>query len=144
MRGLGELHEFFDRGGGVEEGFGVGVTGIGEDRVGRALLDDAAQIHYGDPVGEKAFRLWATLNTGDKWLALVPGTPDVILAAFREAFDKLAAEPEFMEQGARISEGFAPMSARDVESVVATLADTPAEAVDFTKAMMRRQGLRIQ
>jgi hypothetical protein len=108
------------------------------------LFPDLMQGKIGDPVGEKAFRLWATLNTGDKWLALVPGTPDVILAAFRKAFDKLAAEPEFMEQGARISEGFAPMSARDVESVVATLADTPPAAVDFTKAMMRRQGLRIQ
>jgi hypothetical protein len=97
-----------------------------------------------DPIGEKAFSLWTTLNTGDKWLALVPGTPDGILAAYRDAFDKLSAEPEFLEQGAKISEGFAPMSARDVESVVAALADTPGEAVDFTKAMMRRQGLRIQ
>jgi putative tricarboxylic transport membrane protein len=118
--------------------------------VGRAdfgaapFFPDLMQGKIGDPVGDEAFRLWATLNTGDKWLALVPGTSDVILAAFREAFDKLSSEPEFLEQGARISEGFAPMSARDVESVVATLADTPAEAVDFTKAMMRRQGLRIQ
>jgi hypothetical protein len=36
------------------------------------------------------------------------------------------------------------MSAPDVEVVVRTLADTPSEAVEYTKAMMRKQGLRIQ
>jgi hypothetical protein len=97
-----------------------------------------------DPIAQKAFRLWTTLNTGDKWLALAQGTPDAILAAYRDAFDKLATEPEFLEQGERISEGFTPMSAPDVETVVGTLADTPNEAVDYTKAMMRKQGLRIQ
>ena len=118
--------------------------------VGRAdfgaapFFPDLMKGKISDPVGQKAFRLWTTLNSGDKWLALVPGTPDSVLAAYRDAFDKLAAEPDFLEQGARISEGFAPMSARDVESVVGTLADTPGEAVDFTKTMMRRQGLRIQ
>jgi hypothetical protein len=31
-----------------------------------------------------------------------------------------------------------------VETVVGTLADTPSETVDYTKALMRKQGLRIQ
>jgi hypothetical protein len=66
------------------------------------------------------------------------------VAAYRDAFDKLSAEPEFLEQGEKFSEGFAPMSARDVEAVVGILAETPNEAVDYTKAMMRRQGVRIQ
>jgi hypothetical protein len=118
--------------------------------VGRAdfgaapLFPDMMMGKIKDPVAQKAFDLWTALNTGDKWLALAPGTPDGILAAYRDAFDKLAAEPEFLEQGEKISEGFAPMSARDVEIVVGTLADTPTEAVEYTKAMMRRQGVRIQ
>ena len=60
------------------------------------------------------------------------------------AFDRLRAEREFLEQGEKISEGFTPMSAPDVETVVGTLADTPSAAVDYTKALMRKQGLRIQ
>jgi hypothetical protein len=36
------------------------------------------------------------------------------------------------------------MSAPDVETVVGTLADTPNEAVDYIKTLMRKQGLRIQ
>jgi hypothetical protein len=85
-----------------------------------------------DPIAQKAFNLWTTLNTGDKWLALVQGTPDAVLAAYRDAFDKLAAEPEFLGLGEKISEGFTPMSAPDVEVVVRTLADTPGEAVEYT------------
>jgi hypothetical protein len=118
--------------------------------VGRAdfgdvpLFPDMMQGKIKDPIAQKAFDLWMALNTGDKWLALAPGTPDDILAAYRGAFDKLAVEPAFLQQGDKISEGFAPMSARDVEIVVGTLTDTPSEAVEFTKAMMRRQGLRVQ
>jgi hypothetical protein len=118
--------------------------------VGRAdfgaapLFPDLMKGKITDPIARKAFNLWTTLNTGDKWLALAQGTPDAILAAYRDAFDKLRAEPDFLAQGEKISEGFTPMSAPDVETVVGTLADTPGEAVDYTKAMMRKQGLRIQ
>jgi hypothetical protein len=118
--------------------------------VGRAdfgtapLFPDLMKGKISDPIAQKAFNLWTTLNTGDKWLALVQGTPDAVLAAYRDAFDKLAAEPEFLGLGEKISEGFTPMSAPGVEVVVRTLADTPGEAVEYTKAMMRKQGLRIQ
>ena len=117
--------------------------------VGRAdfgaapLFPDLMKGKITDPIAQKAFGLWTTLNTGDKWLALAERTPDAVLAAYRDAFDRLSAEREFLEQGEKISEGFTPMSATDVETVVGTLAD-PSEAVDYTKALMRKQGLRIQ
>jgi hypothetical protein len=130
----------------------INQTGALQDGriVGRAdfgaapLFPDMMKGKINDPLAQKAFNLWTALNTGDKWLALAPATPDAILAAYRDAFGKLSAEPDFVTQGERISEGFAPMSARDVESVVGTLADAPNEAVEYTKAMMRRQGVRIQ
>ena len=118
---------------------------VGRSDFGAApLFSDLMKGKISDPIAQKAFNLWTTLNTGDKWLALAERTPDGILAAYRDAFDKLVAEPEFLGQGEKISDGFAPMAARDVETVVGTLADTPGEAVDYTKALMRRQGLRIQ
>jgi hypothetical protein len=48
--------------------------------------------------------------------------------------DVFPAEPDFLVQGEKINEGFAPMSAHHVETVVGTLVDTA----------MRRQGMRIQ
>jgi tripartite-type tricarboxylate transporter receptor subunit TctC len=126
--------------GSLKDGRIVGRADFGD----APLFPDLIKGKITDPVAQKAFNLWTTLNTGDKWLALAPGTPDGILAAYREAFDKLAAEAEFLAQGEKMSEGFTVMPARDVKIVVDTLADTPDEAVEFTKAMMRRQGLRIQ
>jgi hypothetical protein len=118
---------------------------VGRAEFGNApLIPDMLQGRIREPIAEKAFRLWTALNTGDKWMALAPGTPDGVLAAYQNAFEQVAAEPDFLAQGEKISDGFAPMSARDVEIVVGTLAETPTEAVDYTKALMRKQGLRIQ
>jgi hypothetical protein len=143
-----QIKERLDRGqlkivfqtGALEGGRIVGRAEFGD----APLFPDMMKGKITDPVAQKAFNLWTALNTGDKWFALAPGTPDTILAAYRDAFTKVAAEPDFLEQGEKISEGFAPMSARDVEMVVDTLAGTPNEAVEYTKAVMRRQGLRIQ
>ena len=118
--------------------------------VGRAEFGDAPlfpEMMAGkltDTPARKAFDLWTAMNGGDKWLALAPGTSDDMAAAYRDAFAKLATDKPFLDQGERISEGFAPMPARDVEYVVKTLADTPPEAVEYTKVLMRKQGVRIQ
>src|SRR5579862_5662175 len=117
---------------------------VGRPEFGNApLIPDMLAGKIKEPIAQQAFRLWTALNTGDKWMALAPGTPDGVVAAYRDAFEKVAMEPEFLMQGDKISDGFAPMSAGDVESVVTTLAETPNEAVDYTKALMRKQGLRI-
>jgi tripartite-type tricarboxylate transporter receptor subunit TctC len=108
------------------------------------LFPDQMKDKITDPAAQQAFDYWMALNSGDKWLALAPGTPDNILTAYREAFREISADPEFRERGERISDGFAPMSASDIESIVQTLADTPIEAIDYTKALMRKQGIRIR
>jgi len=118
---------------------------VGRAEFGNApLIPDMLEGRIKEPIAQQAFKLWTALNTGDKWMALAPGTPDAVVAAYRAAFEKVAAQPEFLVQGEKISDGFAPMSARDVEIVVGTLAETSTEAVDYTKALMRKQGLRIQ
>jgi hypothetical protein len=108
------------------------------------LFPDLMKGKIKDATAQKAFDYWVALNSGDKWLALAPGTPDPMVAAYREAFKRIAADPEFRERGDKISEGFAPMTARDVEDIAQTLADTPPEAIDYTKALMRKQGIRVQ
>jgi tripartite-type tricarboxylate transporter receptor subunit TctC len=77
-------------------------------------------------------------------MALPPGTPDNIVSAYREAFAKTAVDPEFRDKGEKISDGFEPMTAQDVEMVARTLADTPAESLDYAKSLMRKQGINVQ
>jgi tripartite-type tricarboxylate transporter receptor subunit TctC len=108
------------------------------------LFPDLMRDKIKDPTAQKAFAYWQALNTGDKWIGLAAGTADEIVEAYRDAFGKVALDPEFLEHGEKISDGFAPMSPHDVEIVVQTLSDTPTAAVDYTKSLMRKQGLRVQ
>lgn len=97
-----------------------------------------------DPVAQKAYDYWEAFNNGDKWLALPPGTPNDIVMAYKAAFAKTAVDPEFREKGEKISDGFEPMTGEDVELIAKTLTDTPAEALDYIKALMRKQGIKVQ
>jgi hypothetical protein len=84
------------------------------------------------------------LSNADKWVALAPNTPDEIVQAYRDAFRKLSMDKELLDLSERISDGFKPIMAHDFKGLVQTLADTPPEALDYIKGLMRKQGLRVQ
>lgn len=111
---------------------------------GAPLVPDLMEGKIKDPLAEKAFAYWRSLTSVDKWVALAPGTPDDILAAYRGAFSKASADSDFHTQGTKISDGFFPMAASDMEQLITTLANTPAEALEYTKTLMRKQGLRVE
>jgi hypothetical protein len=129
-----------DQSGMFEHGKFVPRAGFGDV----PLFSDQMKGKIHDPVAKEAFDYWAALASTDKWLALPPGTPTGILATYREAFSKLAADPEFVQEGNKISDGFAPMTGSDIESLTRALADTQPEALDYIKGLMRKQVRRIQ
>jgi hypothetical protein len=108
------------------------------------LFTDQMQGKIKDPIAQKAFDYWVSLNSVDKWLALAPGTPDNIVETYRATFRKMIDDKEFMDRGQKISDGFEPLSANDVELIAQMLADTPPEAIEYTKNLMRKQGIRVQ
>ena len=70
-----------------------------------------------DPVAEKGFDYWITINTGpDKWLALPPGTPDDIAEAYRKAYVAMSKDPEFIERSKALSDDFTPIGWSDVDT----------------------------
>jgi tripartite-type tricarboxylate transporter receptor subunit TctC len=118
--------------------------------VGRPDFGDApvfSQVMEGkikDKLASQAFEYWSAIAITDKWMALPPKTPPAMVAAHRAAYEKLMRNQEFLEKGKKLSEGFDPMSATDVERLVATLAALPQEATDYMTGMLRRQGLDVQ
>lgn len=92
-------------------------------------------------VQAKAFNYWFGLVVLDKWLALPPETPAPILQVYRDAFDKMSKDPEFIERGKKMSEDFAPQAGKDVEDLLKTLGDTTPEALDYIKTMLKTQGI---
>jgi tripartite-type tricarboxylate transporter receptor subunit TctC len=115
--------------------------------ISRAEFTDAPLIstmvagRISDPLAARAFDYWMAVHAGpEKWLALPPQTPEPILAAYRDAFDKTALDPEFIERSKKVADDFTPMAHPDVETWMKTLAGTPDEAIEFVSAMTRRQG----
>ena len=96
-----------------------------------------------DPIAKKAFDYWLSINSMDKWLAVIGGTPAPIVETYRVAFDQTAVDPDFTSLGKKISEDFTPMNYRDVEILVKTLAATPQEAIGHATSLMRKQGLQV-
>jgi tripartite-type tricarboxylate transporter receptor subunit TctC len=126
--------------GGMENGKIVGRADYGSAPLFTEQMNGKIQ----DPVAKTSFDYWMAMNIADKWLALAPNTPDEILEVYRQAFVKMAVDPEFLAAGEKISDGFVPMSYKDVEDYIRTLANTPKEAIDYTSTLMRKQGIQAQ
>lgn len=90
-----------------------------------------------------AFRYLEAMCLVDPWVSLPPDTPAGIVAMYREAFQKMLNDPEFLEKGKRISEDIGPMSNADVELLVKTADErlTPV-AENFIRTLLMKQGIR--
>ncbi|HET7679124.1 MAG TPA: tripartite tricarboxylate transporter substrate-binding protein [Xanthobacteraceae bacterium] len=107
------------------------------------VMAELISAKLNDKGARDAFSYWEAICLMDPWVALPPDTPAPVVATYREAFNKMAADPEFIEKGKRISEDIAPMTHADIEALVKTAAErlTP-EAETFIRAMQTKQGLR--
>jgi tripartite-type tricarboxylate transporter receptor subunit TctC len=94
-----------------------------------------------DPIQKKGFEYWYALLTTDKWLALPPDTPAPIVQAYRDAFQKIVSDPEFIERSKKVSQDVELQSASDVEQTIKTLGSTPPEAMHYISTMLRKQGI---
>jgi tripartite-type tricarboxylate transporter receptor subunit TctC len=92
-------------------------------------------------IARQSFATWQAVLLTDKFLALPPGTPPGIVAAYRSAYRKIVDDPEFNARGRKLSEVFEPMTAEDVNSLVKDIVDTPMEATDYVNSLLRKQGL---
>ena len=97
-----------------------------------------------DPLVGKAFEYWSAIAVTDKWLALPPRSPTLVLEAYRQAYTRVTAEPEFNDRARKMSEDFQPMSSVDVEMLLHKLGSLPPEAIDYMTLILRKQGLETQ
>jgi hypothetical protein len=91
-----------------------------------------------------AFDYWYSLIALDKWLALPPGASPRTLEVYRQAFNSMVLDPEFLNAARKLSEDFEAQTGGDVTKLISALANTPPEALEFITGMMRRQGVAVQ
>lgn len=122
----------------------------GGQLVGRPDFGDApvfAKLMEGkikEPLAAQAFDYWSAIAVTDKWMALPPKTPKTMVDIHRAAYAKLMDDADFLEKGKKLSEGFIPMNAPDVEALVRKLAALPLEATEYMTVILRKQGLDVQ
>lgn len=94
-----------------------------------------------DPVEKQSFDYWTSLTTIDKWFALPPGTPEPIVKAYQQAYEKIGNDEEFLARARKISEDIEPQSGADVKRLIDTLGTIPTPAIEKISVMLRKQGL---
>jgi hypothetical protein len=93
------------------------------------------------PVARKAFEYWGSIAVMDKWLALPPKSSQAMLDVYRDAYDKVVQDADFLDRGRKISDDILPLPHRDVETLIQRLGSTQREAVEYISTMLRKQGL---
>jgi tripartite-type tricarboxylate transporter receptor subunit TctC len=124
--------------GDVKNGVNVGRAEFGDAPLITTLMEGKLKT----PVEKQAFNYWAAITALDKWVALPPGTPQPIVDIYRETYKAAFTDPEFVAMGKKISEDFEPMAWDDVTQLIKNLGDTSPEAIAFTTAMLRKQGIQ--
>ena len=116
-------------------------------RVARPEFADVPVIEYllagkiADPLMRDAYSYWSANSSIDKWTALPPNSPKVMVDAYRVAYGKMMLDPDFVDRGRRMSDDFEPWPHTDVEFLINRLGAIQMEAIDRLGVMLKKQGL---
>jgi tripartite-type tricarboxylate transporter receptor subunit TctC len=114
------------------------------DFAGAPVLADLMRDKKMAPPARQAYEFWQSVTALDKWVGLTEGTPDDIVAAYRDAFNRIITDPEFLDRARKMSEDVSPTRARDVEFLVGKLAGVTDEAEDYLKNLLRKNGVNVK
>lgn len=95
-------------------------------------------------LGKAAFESWQSTTQIGKFFALPPGTPSDYVEAYREAYRKMADDPEFKKAAvAQLDEDYALMAPDDVKAIIEDMARTPEADLKFLLQMREKYGLPV-
>jgi tripartite-type tricarboxylate transporter receptor subunit TctC len=79
-----------------------------------------------------AYNVWLNDQLVDKWVALPPGTPAEIVAAYRDAYAKAGNDPELLARTEKeFGEDFSPISGEELSRIAKALASTKDADLQF-------------
>jgi tripartite-type tricarboxylate transporter receptor subunit TctC len=107
------------------------------------LLSSLVQGKIKDPTTASSFAYWSAINSMDVWMSLPPKTPDEIVDIYRQAFNAMVQDPDFLRMIEKIEHNLTFRSHEDVEYLLDMLDKTPPQAIQFISSMLRSQGLTV-
>lgn len=104
-----------------------------------------------DGQAQETFDVWSQSTNIGKWLTLASGTPPDIVQVYRDAFDKVAADPEFIKIGQQqIDAEFGMIGGKDLQTIGKQMANaSPAalkalDGLNETILSLRRPGSDVK
>ena len=95
-------------------------------------------------VAWEAYGAWANAEDVDKFIVAPPKTPDNVVAALREAFDKLNSDDEFKAQANKFfGESWTLNSGDKTETMIKKITSVPKNAQDFLTKMRKKYDLPV-
>jgi tripartite-type tricarboxylate transporter receptor subunit TctC len=94
-----------------------------------------------DPIQQQGYQYWISLILLEKFLVLPPNTPKAVIATYREAFSRMAKDPEFQERGRKISQDLDAQNGEDIEKLIKLLDQTSPQALEYINGLMKKQGI---
>ena len=107
------------------------------------VIGDMIGAKITNPIAQQAFNYLQSFTATDKWVGLREGTADDVLQTYREAFDKIVADPDFQSRAGTGGEDMSPQAPQDVELLIRQMAALTTEAEDYIKDIQRRHGLDV-
>lgn len=126
----------------------AGVFSDGKVRRRSALPDVPTMGELINPklsgLGKAAFESWqGTIQIG-KFFALPPGTPKDYVEAYRTAYKKMGADPEFQAAAVtQLDDDYVLMAPNDVKTIIEDMSRTPDEHLKFLLQMREKYGLPV-
>jgi tripartite-type tricarboxylate transporter receptor subunit TctC len=92
----------------------------------------------------QAYQAWVGSSDLDKFLVAPEGTPDNLVKILREAFTKVMKDPEVDKEGDKFfGDGWKPVSAEKLETVIREEIAIPKEAKDYIIKMRQKYNLPL-
>lgn len=107
------------------------------------LFDDLLAGKVADPLAQQALAYTDSMTQIGQWFGLPPGTPEPIVAAYREAYQKVFADPQFLKEINAMTPGILNMGAKDVTLLVQRLSNTSPGVLGYMQGMATKQGLQL-
>lgn len=97
---------------------------------------------------EKAMRAYRQSEADqlvNKWIALPPGTPKDIVEAYRSAYTKATADPDYLKVVRNeIGEDYTPLSGNQMKQIVDTLVSVTKSDLEFLNSLKVKHGLPLE
>jgi hypothetical protein len=90
----------------------------------------------------EAFRAWSTIAHLGKWFALSPDTPAPIADVYRQAFQRVVENPDFMADASKVlGAGFSVSSGEEMQKSAVAVTNVGDDQLDFFDALRGNVGV---